>query len=80
MCVCSQVWECLGETYFARGSYDAAMKSFTRALEVCVCMRACVSACAITAFYTSLAFAIVHLPVIPVSTLLYCTIGILVVN
>ena len=27
-------WECLGEAYMSRGSYNAAMKAFTKAAEV----------------------------------------------
>ena len=30
----SHAWECLGEAYLSRGSYTAALKSFTKATQV----------------------------------------------
>lgn len=29
------MWECLGDAYMNRGSYNAALKAFTKATQVC---------------------------------------------
>ena len=32
--LCRHCWECLGDAYLARGSYNSALRTFKKALEV----------------------------------------------